>query len=61
MSFKRTLIFNELKEKQDYSSIKSLDIEKIIEKKYRNVSKYMQKVCARDLIKYSFNKLDETK
>lgn len=61
MSFKRMLVFNELKEKKNYSSMTSLDIEKIIKKNYKNASKYIQRVCANDLIQYSLKKIDDTK
>ena len=53
MSLKRLLIFNKMKDQHDYSKMKEEQIEILIKSKYKDASKYLRKVCASDLIKYS--------
>ena len=56
MSLKRLLIFNQMKDKYNYSKMKEEHIEMLIRSKYKDASKYLRKACTSDLIKYSQKK-----
>lgn len=56
MSLKRLLIFNQMKDKHDYAKLKKEHIEMLIRSRYKDASRYLRKVCASDLIKYSEKK-----
>lgn len=56
MSLKRILMFNQMKDRHDYSKMKEHNIDKLLKKEYKDSSKYLRTVCMFDLVNYSKEK-----